>query len=331
MPRTSSSRCFGVSAQPEIRFSGLSSRLSTCGGCTYRRGSTGVAATRPPTHGPAAATSPATTISPAVAPTSLRTRSARVHLRRSWSCGWSKSGRRPHRGNHNSKIPRRVGGQGGCDQAGEGERRRTLDGRVGSDDVERARVEQGRREAAEQHAAAADGDLGAGEAGEPRGHDRHHHGVRCGLNRNHRGEQPGYAVARRVGDDVAQRTGHVGAVGGQPQAQHGVTGQEHCRRGRDRPRWKAPDGDPHRNGSGGGAHDELGEQRVGVDPPEHHATERDQSGQRQRNDRGADPGHHPRIPSEVAAHHPRTRSRSRLTIRAPRPRRRRTAGRRPPR
>ncbi len=39
--RTSSSCWSGFSAQPEIRISGFSSRTSTCGGCTYRRGSTG--------------------------------------------------------------------------------------------------------------------------------------------------------------------------------------------------------------------------------------------------------------------------------------------------
>ena len=73
---TSSRRSAGLSAQPEIRFSGLSSRASTCGGSTYRRGSTGVAETWPPTHGPTRATSPTTTASPAAAPASARPRTA---------------------------------------------------------------------------------------------------------------------------------------------------------------------------------------------------------------------------------------------------------------
>jgi hypothetical protein len=72
---TSKSRCSGLSAHPEIRLSGLSSRLSTCGGCTYRRGSTGDAETCPPTQGPTAAPSAITATSPAAAPAIARPRS----------------------------------------------------------------------------------------------------------------------------------------------------------------------------------------------------------------------------------------------------------------
>src|SRR6185312_5683111 len=66
--------CCGLSAHPEIRFSGLSSRLSTCGGCTYRRGSTGAVLTCPPTQGPIAAPSARTAASPAAAPATARPR-----------------------------------------------------------------------------------------------------------------------------------------------------------------------------------------------------------------------------------------------------------------
>ncbi|BEL08429.1 hypothetical protein Q0Z83_066200 [Actinoplanes sichuanensis] len=166
-------------------------------------------------------------------------------------------------------------------QPGEGERESGGRRGVRADHVERGRVHRDRWHAAEQHPPAAYRDLGGGEPGDPDRGDRDDHGVRRGLDRDHRGEQAWDAVSERVPGRLG---GQPGRSGGQVQGERQIAAEQNGGDRRDRPRRQPPHRDPGADRPDRGPGRQPEHQIIGEDPPQHRSGQHQHADEGQRND-----------------------------------------------